>query len=113
MRKIDPRVALERNLDLLLPRALGREARPRAAARLAAQKRLVGKEREGAADRALVLFASGLVALVATGTAATTLDLAIGPFATVVTALVLLNLAAIPVAGLAIVLSRRHRYAAA
>jgi hypothetical protein len=113
MRKIDPRVALERNLDLLLPRALGREARPRAAARLAAQERLVGKEREGAADRALVLFAAGLVAMVATGAVAFAAGLMAGPFVEVVTVLVILNLAAIPVAGLAIVLSRRRRYAEA
>jgi hypothetical protein len=113
MRKADSRVTLERNLDLLLPRALGREARPRAAARLTAWKRLAGKEREGDADRALVLFASGLVVVVAAAAAALAFDLAMGLFATVVTALVVLNLAAIPVAGVAIVLSRRHRYAEA
>jgi hypothetical protein len=113
MRKIDSRDAPERNLDLLLRHALGREARPRAAARQAAWKKLAGKEREGHADRALVLFAAGLVAVVAVAAAALALDLALGPFATVITVLVVLNLAAIPVAGVAIVLSRRHRYAEA
>jgi hypothetical protein len=113
MRKADPRAALERNLDLLLPRALGREARPRTAARQAAWKKLAGKEREGDADRALALFAAGLVFVVAVAAAALAFDLALGPFATIVTVLVVLNLAAIPVAGVAIVLSRRHRYAEA
>jgi hypothetical protein len=113
MRKADSRAALERNLDLLLPRVLGREARPRAAARRTAWKRLTGKEREGEADRALALFAAGLVAMVATGAAALAAGLAAGPFSTIVTALVVLNLAAIPVAGVVIVLSRRHRYAEA
>ncbi len=113
MGKTDSRDALERNLELLLPRALSREARPGTAARRAAWRKLSGKGRAGAADRAFVLFAAGLVMLVATGAAVLALDLAAGPFATVVTALVVLNLAAIPVAGLAIVLSRRHRYAEA
>jgi hypothetical protein len=113
MEKTDSRGALERNLDLLLPRALGREARPGAAARRAAWRKLAGKGHEGAADRALALFAAGLVTLVATGTAALAVGLAAGPFATVVTVLVVLNLAAIPFAGLAIVISRRHRYAEA
>jgi hypothetical protein len=113
MGKNDSRDVLERNLNLLLPRALGREARPRAVARLAVRQRLAGKERQAAADRAFVLFAAGLVAMVATGAAALALGLPIGRFATVITVLVVLNLAAIPIAGLAIVLSRRHRYAEA
>jgi hypothetical protein len=106
MGKTDSRVTLERNLDHLLPRALGREALPGAAARRAAWRKVAGKGRGGGEDRALVLFAAGLVALVAAGAAALALDLAADPFATVVTALVVLNLAAIPIAGLAIVLSR-------
>jgi hypothetical protein len=113
MEKSDSHGALERNLDLLLPRALGREALPSAAARRAAWGKLAGKGREGAADRALVLFAAGLVFVVAVAAAALAFDLATGPFATIVTTLVVLNLAAVPVAGLAIVLSRRHRYAEA
>jgi len=113
MRKTDSRDALERNLDLLLPHVLGREARPSTAARQAAWKRLAGEERVGDADRALALFAAGLVFVVAAAAAALALDLAPGSLATVVTALVVLNLAAIPVAGVAIVLSRRHRYAEA
>ncbi len=113
MRKTDSRDTSDPDLELLLSQALGQEARPGVAARRAAWRKMAGKEREGAAERALVLFAAGLVALVAIGAAALAVGLAIGPFTSVVTVLVVLNLAAVPVAGLAIVLKRRHQYAEA
>jgi hypothetical protein len=64
-------------------------------------------------DRALVVFAAGLVAVVAAGAASLVAGLASGPFSDIVTLVVVLNIIAIPIAGLAIVVSRRHRYAEA
>jgi hypothetical protein len=122
MRKSDSRDALERNLDVLLPRALGREARPSAASRRMAWRRVTAEARAmpgadapaaGRSDRALVVFAAGLAAVVAAGAVSLVTGLASGPFLDIVTLVVVLNIIAIPIAGLAIVISRRHRYAEA
>jgi hypothetical protein len=120
MRKSDSRDALERNLSMLLPRALGREARPSAAARRTAWRRVTAEARvvpvAGApagsrSDRVLVVFAAGLVALVGAGAVSRAAGLAFGPFTDIVTVLVVVNIAAIPIAGAAIVVSRRRQYA--
>jgi hypothetical protein len=122
MRKSDSRDALERNLDILLSRALDGEARPSAAARRMAWRRVTaeagvvraaGARTASPSDRVLGVFAAGLVALVGAGAASLAAGLAVGPFSDIITVLVVLNIAAIPAAGLAIVVSRRHRYAEA
>ncbi len=120
MRKTERGDALERNLSTLLPRALGREARPSAAARrtawrcVTAEARVVpvaGARTASRSDRVLVVFAAGLVALVGAGAVSLAAGLAFGPFTDIVTVLVVMNIAAIPASGLAIVVSRRRQYA--
>ena len=114
MRKSERDDGLERSLGLLLPRALGREARPSAAARRMAWRRVAAAA--GAThspDRVLGLFAAGLVAVVAAGAVSLVAGLAVGPFSDIVTLVVVMNIIAVPIAGVAIVVSRRHRYAEA